>query len=88
MLFTRHDGPAARERRSYTLFVGSISAISRIRSDEFTQAAAEGSCPDDAVPDEYQWETSLSHMIKVATEARSRSAASWTKDRFGNPSRK
>ena len=42
------------------------------RADEFAQAAPEGGDPDGAVPDQYRWETSLSHMTRVATEARSR----------------
>ena len=58
------------------------------KSDEFAKAVAEGSRPDCAVPDEYRWETSLSHMARVATEARSRPAASWMRDRFGNSARK
>ena len=42
------------------------------KADEYAKAAAEPEC---AVPDEYRWETSLSHMTRVATEARSRSTA-------------
>ena len=57
------------------------------RADEFPRAAAEGSCPDDAIPDEYRWEASLSHMTRVATEARTREATRWMRDRFGNPAR-
>ena len=44
-------------------------------ADEYAKAAAESSSPDDAVRDDYRWETSLSHMARVATEARSRTAA-------------
>ena len=58
------------------------------KAEEFAKAAADGSYPDDAVLDEYRWETSLSHMTRVATEARSRSAAEWMRDRFGTPARK
>ena len=60
------------------------------KADELVKAAAEGSRPDNAVrvSDEYRWETSLSHMTRMATPTRSRSAASWMRDRFGNPARK
>ena len=127
-------GQRQESGRSYTLFVDSTSAISRIRSDvigpgqrfavasievatrilardngitvrsvpahheirgnekadELAKAAAEGSRLDNAVrvSDEYRWETSLLHMTRMATEARSRSAASWMRDRFGNPANK
>ena len=57
------------------------------RAGELSRAAAKGSCPDDAVPDEYRWETSLSHMTRVAAEACTRSAAEWMRDRFGNLAR-
>ena len=57
------------------------------KADEYAKAAAEGTEPDSAVPDEYWWETSLSHMTRVATEARSRSAAQWIPDHVG-PQRK
>ena len=40
-------------------------------ADEYAKATDESSSPDDAVRDDYQWETSLSHMARVATEARS-----------------
>ena len=30
-------------------------------ADEFAKAAAEGNTPGDDVPDEYRWDTSLSH---------------------------
>ena len=57
--------------------------------DEFAKAAVEGAEPDSAVPDEcWPWrEISLSHMTRVATEARSRSTAQWTTDHVG-PQRK
>ena len=58
------------------------------RADELAKAAADGSCPDDAVPGEYRWGASISHVTRVATEARSRTAAEWMRDRFGNPARK
>lgn len=49
------------------------------RADEFVKAMADGSYPNDSVSDEYRWETSLSHMTRVAVKARSRSAARWTR---------
>ena len=42
------------------------------QADEFAKVAAEGSSPDSAVPDAVRWETSLSHMARAATEARTR----------------
>ena len=39
-------------------------------ADEMAKAAAEGNHPEDAIPDELRWETSLSHMARVATENR------------------
>ena len=57
-------------------------------ADEYAKAAAEGGQPNSDVPDEHRWETSLSHMTRVATEARSRTAAQWIADRLGNPRRK
>ena len=53
----------------------------------FARAAAEGNHPDD-VPDELRWETSLSHMARVATESRSRTTTEWVSSRTGNPRRK
>ena len=48
-------------------------------ADEMARAAAEGNHADDAlaVPDELRWETSLSHMSRVATENRSRTTGEW-----------
>ena len=107
------------DHRRFTIFVGSTSAIDRVRSDstgagqsfaiiaiercsqamtrsneviirwvpahhgitgnekadEFTEAAAEGSGPDNTVLDELRWETGLSHMTRVAAEGRSRRMA-------------
>ena len=57
-------------------------------ADEYAKAAAEGGQPDGDIPDEYKWETSLSHMTRVATEGRCRTAAQWIADRLGNPRRK
>ena len=60
------------------------------KADEYAKAAARGESqrgPASMVPDQYRWETSLSHMSRVATEARSRAAARWMADRFGGPRR-
>ena len=43
--------------------------------------------PDSAVSDELRWETSLSHMTRVATENRSRRVNQWIADRLGDPRR-
>lgn len=57
------------------------------RADEVAKAAAEGIIPADAaaeaVPDERRWETGLSHMARVATEARSRATAQWISEHVG-----
>ena len=58
------------------------------KADEYTKAAAEGERPDITVPDELRWETSLSHMARVATEARSRRTKQWISERLGDPRRK
>ena len=58
------------------------------KADEYAKASAEGGRPGNDVPDEYRWETSLSHMTRVATEARSQAAAQWIADRLENPRRK
>ena len=50
------------------------------KADEYAKAAAEGGGPNSAVPDEYRWETNLSHMTRVATEGRPRMAAQWITD--------
>lgn len=74
--------------RDNEITVRSVLAHHEVPGNEFAKAAADGSCPDDAVPDEHRWETSLSHMTRVATEVRSRSAAEWVRGRFGKPARK
>lgn len=56
------------------------------RADEHARAAAEGGEPRE-VPDEYRWGAGLSHMTRVATEARFRPAAQWFEDHAG-PRRK
>ena len=57
------------------------------KADEYAKAAAEEGEPNSAVPGEYRWETSLSHMARVDTEAQSRSTTQWAKDHVG-PQRK
>lgn len=52
------------------------SVLGNEKADEFAKAAADGEEPDSAVPDSCRWETSLSHMTRVATEARPR--GDWT----------
>ena len=42
------------------------------RADECAKAAADLSATASDVPDEYRWETSLAHMTRAATEARTR----------------
>lgn len=39
-------------------------------------SAPKGEAPD-RVPDEYRWETSLSHMTRVTAEARTRATSEW-----------
>ena len=57
-------------------------------ADEMAKAVAEGNHPDDAVPDEPRWGTSLSHMARVATGNRSRMTAGWISSRTGDPRRR
>ena len=46
-------------------------------ADDYAKSAATGSSPVEAIPEGYAGETSLSHMTKVATEARSKETAEW-----------
>ena len=46
-------------------------------ADERAKAAAKGKAPSDEVPDEYRWETSLSHMSREASQTRPRATAQW-----------
>ena len=62
-------------------------ALGNEKADEYAKAVAEGNRPGDAVPNDYRWETSLSHMARVVAEARSRMTAQWTADRIGDPRR-
>ena len=57
-------------------------------ADENAKAAAEGKRPDSTVPDELRWETSLSHMTRVATVAQSGRTKQWISERLGDPRRK
>ena len=61
-----------------------------VKADEHAKAAAEGREPNSlrTTPDELRWETSLSHMTRVTTEARSRAAAQWISSHLGDPRRK
>ena len=57
------------------------------KADEYTKVAVRGESQRGAahmVPDQYRWETSLSHMSRVATKAWSRAATRWMADRFGD----
>ena len=56
-------------------------------ADEYAKAVADSGSPDDAVRDDYRWETSLSHTARVATEALSRTATQGIADRTGDPRR-
>ena len=60
------------------------------KADEYAKAAAEGDRPDSlrAVPDKLRWETSLSHMTRVATKAPACRTRQWTSERLGDPRRK
>ena len=64
-----------------------VPAHHGVLADEYAEAAAEGNRPGSAVPDDYRWETSLSHMTRVATEARSRTTTQWIAGRIGDPRR-
>ena len=57
------------------------------KADEFAKAAAEH-MPDSEVPDELRWETSLSHMTRIATENRTRRVNRLITERLGHPRRK
>ena len=52
-------------------------------ADEMARAAAEGNHPDDAVPDELRWETSLFRMARMATENRLWTMTEWISSRTG-----
>lgn len=57
------------------------------KAGEYAKIAANGGQPEDAVPDDHRWETSLSHMARVATEARARTVAQWIAERTEDPRR-
>ena len=46
-------------------------------ADRYAKSAATGEGPTEEIPEGYVGETSLSHMTRVATEARSRETAEW-----------
>ena len=72
-----------KDRFSLPHTIAGSSATRRPTNTRRPQPKVEG--PDSEVPDECRWQTSLSHMTRVATEARSRTAAQWIADRLGDP---
>ena len=52
------------------------------RADEFSRTAAERSAPQDEVPDEHRRETSLAHMTRAATKAKTRDTGEWIPSHF------
>ena len=57
-----------------------FAAATNIRTsipNEYAKAASEGQTLGDEVSDEYWWKTSLSHMARSATNARTRSTHEW-----------
>ena len=46
-------------------------------ADRYAKSAAVGDAPVEVIPEGYGDEPSLSHMTRVATEARSRETAEW-----------
>ena len=60
------------------------------KADEHSREAASGIKPDSlrAVLDELRWETSLSHMTRVATEGQSCRTNQWIAEHLGSPSRR
>lgn len=56
-------------------------ALGNEKADENAKAAANGDEPDNAVPGAYRWESSLSHMTGLATEARAWATAEWIAER-------
>ena len=73
----RHQLQASgkKQRDHSALGSGHHGALGNEAADEYAKAEAESNSPDGAVPDDYRWETSLSHIAKVAAEARSRTPA-------------
>ena len=57
-------------------------------AEEYAKSVTDEAEPRNAVPDDYRWETSPSHMTRVATEARAQSTAQWIAERDGDPRRK
>ena len=62
-------------------------ALGNGKADEYAKAA-NGDEPDNAVPGAYRRESSLSHMTRVATEARAWATAQWIAERTGDPRQK
>ena len=52
-------------------------------ADGFARAAPGQTAACEEIPDELRWGTSSSHMSRVASEARSRTAAEWIAGRIG-----
>ena len=50
------------------------------KADEFATSTASRSASREEVSDEYRWETSLSHMTRASTGAKSRTMAEWITD--------
>ena len=46
-------------------------------ADRYAKSAATGKASMEEIPERYGEKTSLSHMTRVATEARSRETAEW-----------
>ena len=49
-------------------------------ADQYAKDAATGRAPGERLPEGYAEETSLAHMTRVATEARSRATTDWIAD--------
>ena len=81
-IMSRSDGVSIRWVPAHHEVLGNEKA------DEYGKVVVEGGGLDSDVLDEYRWDTSLSHMTRVAAEARYRAAAQWIVDRLGNPQRR
>ena len=49
-------------------------------ADRYAKDAATGRAPGETLPEGYAGETSLAHMTRVATEARSRAEKDWIRE--------
>ena len=78
-----HPGPATptpprqRQQRHHPVGPAHSGATGNEVADRYTKSAATGEESVEAIPEGYAAETSLSHMTRVATEARSRETAEW-----------